>query len=432
MPWEKIREEIEERKPDIVGISCPFTSQVANATRVSEIAKDIDAEILTILGGPHTSVRATQVLEDANSVDIAVIGEGEYTTLDIAKHYKGKKRISEIQGIAYRTGEDIVLNSQRTFIRNLDSLPFPAYHLVDMEKYLRPERIRYRSTQYLREISMITSRGCPHSCIFCSIHLHMGKVWRAHSEEYVIRHIEHVVNDYGVEHIHFEDDNLTLDTKRFEAILDGIIQRGVKFSWDVPNGIRADRLTMDLLRKMKKTGCVKMTIGVESGNQFTLDNIIHKNLRLEDVIKTAKMCRELTIPLSAFYVIGFPGEKMENIRQTIDFALMLKKEYAVDMYLLVATPLYGTKLYEICEEKGYLTRELTPRALAEGTVPWGAGLIKTADFTPDELKKIALDAISIHDRLDLLAFMKNPGAALRRAARNPKAVVKFMKRLIRI
>jgi len=156
------------------------------------------------------------------------------------------------------------------------------------------------------------------------------------------------IPNYGVEHIHFEDDNITLNARRFEAILDGMIKKGIKFIWDVPNGIRADRLSLDSLRKMKKAGCVQLIIGVESGDQFILDNIIDKHLCLEDVVQTARMCKQVKIPLGAFYVIGFPGEKKENIQRTLDFGLMLKKKYDVSMVVMVATPLYGTRLYEIC------------------------------------------------------------------------------------
>ena len=432
MPWEKIKEEIKQRKPDIVGITNPFTAQVDNTIKASEIVKDIDTEILTIVGGPHVSVRAPQFLKDAKNVDIAVVGEGEYTMLDIMKYYKEETDISKIQGIVYRKGDAIALNPKRRFIKNLDELPFPAYHLVDMEKYLNPKRIRYRSAKYLREISMITSRGCPYNCIFCSIHLHMGKTWRAHSKEYVIKHIEHVVNNYGVEHVHFEDDNLTLNMKRFEGILDGTIEKGIKFSWDTPNGIRSDKLTIDMLKKMKKTGCTNLTIGVESGDQFILDNVIDKHLRLEDVIKMAKMCKELNIPLAAFFVIGFPGEKKENMKRTIEFALMLKKEYNVNMGLLIATPLYGTRLYDICKEKGYLTRELTPRALSEGTQVDGVGLIKTEDFTPEEIKKLALDAVSIQSKFLLVEYIKHPGGTVKNIMRNPTVGVQYVKKLLRI
>jgi magnesium-protoporphyrin IX monomethyl ester (oxidative) cyclase len=431
MPWDKIKEELKRRKPDIVGINNPFTAQVDNAIKVSEIVKDIDTEILTVVGGPHVSVRATQFLKDAKNVDIAVIGEGEYTMLDIMKYYERKQDISEIQGIVYRKGDTVTLNPQRRFIKNLDELPFPAYHLVDMKKYLNP-KIRYRGSKALRGISMITSRGCPYNCIFCSIHLHMGKIWRAHSKEYVITHVEHVVNNYGVEYIHFEDDNLTLNKKRFEGILDGIIKKGIKFGWDAPNGIRPDGLTIDMLKKMKKTGCANLMIGVESGDQFILDNVIDKHLRLEDIMKMAKMCKALNIPLGAFFVIGFPGEKKENMKRTTEFALMLEKEYNINMHLLIATPLYGTRLYKICEEKGYLTQELTPRALSEGTQVDGVGLIQTEDFTPKEVKRIALNALSIPARSLLSEYIKHPAVTVKRIIKNPKAGFQFIRRVIGI
>jgi len=436
MSWEKIREQIRRHKPDIVGITNPSSAQVDNAIRVSEVAKDVDPSILTVVGGPHTSVRPAEFLEDARNVDVAVIGEGEYTMLDIMNCYEGKKDISEVEGIAYRRGDAVILNRKRAFIENLDALPFPSYHLVDMDKYLTPRGIRYRSTRRraraLREISMITSRGCPFNCVFCSIHLHMGKAWRSHSKEYVVEHIEHVVRNYGVEHIHFEDDNITLDVERFEGILDGLTEKGVKFSWDTPNGIRADKLTIDLLAKMKKTGCTDLTVGVESGDQFVLDTVIDKQLRLADVVKAARMCKSLNIPLAAFFVIGFPGETKENMERTVKFALMLRREYGVFMMLMIALPLYGTRLYEICKQKGYLTKELTPRAFCEGTQAHGVGLIKTEDFTPEEVKRLALEAISIQTKLSRIEHAKHPAVTVRKLLENPRVGFEFVRKAIGI
>ncbi len=428
MPWEKIKEEIENRRPDIIGITCPFSTQVNNAIKVAEIAKTIDSRILTIVGGPHSSAMASQLLEVAKDVDIAVIGEGELTMLDIMKYYEGTKEISEIQGIAYRNKGSIVLNPLRTFIENLDELPLPAYHLVDMEAYLNP-KVRYRGTKGLRAIPMVTSRGCPYNCVFCSIHLHMGNVCRIHSAEYTIKHIKHVIDNYSIKRIHFEDDNLTLDLKRFNTILDGIIEKGIKFTWDVPNGVRADKLTFSLLTKMKETGCVQLSIGIESGDQSILDTIINKHLCLDDVIKTAEMCSDLDIPLIGFYVIGFPGEKIENIKRTIDFALELKRKFNVYIHLSIAIPLYGTKLYKICSEKGYFYRELTPSTLLEGSDFYGTGLIITEDFTPGQIKKLGLETLKIYKKLLLLGYLKNPLTTLRKGLNNWDGTIRFIKSL---
>jgi len=428
MPHGRIIEEIRRRKPDIVGVANPFTCQVEEAIRVANIVKEIDPSILTVVGGPHATAVPIEFLEDAKNIDIAVIGEGEYTMLDIVRFFEGHKKISDVQGIAYRKGEKVVLNSPRPFIKNLDDLSYPAYHLVEMEQYLNPRKIEYRSFK-CRAISMITSRGCPFSCNFCSVHLHMGKMFRAHSVDYVVDHIEHVVNKYRVKTIYFEDDNLTLDLRRFEAICDKIIEKDIKFSWETPNGVRPDYLTFNLLKKMKKTGCQSVFVGIESGDQFVLDNIINKSLNLKDVIQFAKMCKKIGLKTGGFYIIGFPGEKKENMMKTVDFALMLKREFDVGMHLFFATPSYGTRLYEECKKKGYIEESLAPRAFAEVRQTRGLPLIETEDFTPIEVKEIASKAVKTYKRLSIVNYLKNPKKTLKTALNQPKIVGKFIKNL---
>lgn len=420
MAWGKIKEAIQRSRPDVVGITSPNTPQIDNASRVSQIVKQLDSKILTVVGGPHVSVQPMQFLRDIGSVDIVVIGEGEYAMLDIMRYREGKKNISEILGIAYRKDGQIILNPRRAFIKNVDEIPFPAYHMLDMEEYLNPSRSKYRAGKRLREMPMITSRGCPYNCVFCSIHLHMGRKWRAHSKEYVTSHIKHVINNYGVHHIHFQDDNLTLDIERFESILDALIDEGIRFTWDTPNGVRADRLTEDLLRKMKTANCTHLQIAIESGDQCVLDSIIGKHLRLEDAVRTAQACQQLGIKLDAFYVIGFPGEKKQDMKRTIDFALRLKREYGVGMGLSVAAPYLGTKLYQICKEKGYLTQELTSRVLSESRFPTGKGLIRTEDFTPEEINRLIFRSL-------LLDYIRNPEETVKVLLKKPGVLLQFIK-----
>jgi anaerobic magnesium-protoporphyrin IX monomethyl ester cyclase len=428
MPYGKIKEEIQRRKPDIVGIANPFTSQIKHAIRVADIVKEIDTSILTIVGGPHVTAVPTEFLEEARNVDIGVIGEGEHTILDILKVFEGKKKIEDVEGIAHRIDEKVVLNSPRNFIENLDWLPYPAYHLVDMEQYLNPKRIEYRSFQK-RALSMITSRGCPFNCSFCSVHLHMGKTFRAHSVDYVVHHIEYVVNKYWVKTIYFEDDNLTFDIKRFEAICDKIIEKGIKFQWETPNGVRADYLTLNLLKKMKKSGCQSVFVGIESGDQYVLDNIIGKSLKLKNVIKFAEMCKKIGLKTGAFYVIGFPGETKESMMKTIDFALMMKRKYDVGMHLMFATPSYGTRLYEECKANGYIRSNLTPRAFAEVRQNWGLPLIETENFTTMDLKEIAAEAMKAYRKLSIINFLKHPKKTLKTAMNQPNLIGKFIRSL---
>ena len=277
------------------------------------------------MGGPHVTLVPKEFLEEAKNVDIAVIGEGEYAMLEIAQAFEGKKQLSEILGIAYRQNGEVVVNPTRPFMENLDELPYPAYDLVDMEKYLNPNKIGYRSFQD-RAISMITSRGCPFNCCFCAVHLHMGQKFRAHSAEYVLDHIQYVVDKFKVKNIFFEDDNLTLDVKRFEAICDGIIERKIKIGWETPNGVRADCLNLELLKKMKQSGANSIFVGVESGDQQILDKVICKSLDLNRVVEFAKNAKQIGLKTGAFYIIGFPGETKENMQRTVDFALGAQTE----------------------------------------------------------------------------------------------------------
>jgi magnesium-protoporphyrin IX monomethyl ester (oxidative) cyclase len=426
MPYRKIKEEVRKRKPDIVGIANPFTCQAENAIRVADAVKEVDPSVLTVVGGPHVTVVPLKFMEEARNVDIAVIGEGEYTMLNIVKSFEGHKKISDVQGIAHRKENTVLLSAPRPFIENLDELPYPAYHLVDMEQYLSPERIEYRSFKD-RSISMITSRGCPFNCSFCSVHLHMGKMFRAHSADYVIDHIAYVVEKYRVKTIFFEDDNLTLDKKRFETICDKIIEKRIRFNWETPNGIRADTLTLELLKKMKKSGCQSVFFGIESGDQWILDNVIDKSLRLEDAERVAKLCNEVRLRAAAFYIIGFPGEKKENMMRTVNLALRLKREYDLGMHLLIATPLYGTRLYEECREKGFIRENLTTRDFAEVRQTRGTPLIETPDFTPEEVKEIASTTFKTYKRLSLINYAKHPMKTLQTALSYPKIVIKFIR-----
>lgn len=426
MPYKKIQQEIQKRKPDIVGIANPFTSQIEHAIKVADIIKEVDSKILTVVGGPHVTVVPMEFLEEAKNVDVVCIGEGEYTMLDIVRFAEGQKKVEDIQGIAHRIKGKVVLNPPRPFIENLDELPYPAYHLVNMDKYLNPTGIEYRSFQK-HALSMITSRGCPFNCSFCSVHLHMGKTFRAHSVDYVVDHIEYLVNKYDVKTIYFEDDNLTFDIERFEAICDKILERNIKFQWETPNGVRADYLTLELLKKMKKTGCQSVFVGVESGDQYVLDNIIGKSLNLENVVKVAKMCNRIGLKTGAFYIIGFPGETKQTMQNTVDFALMLKRKYDVGMHLLFATPSYGTRLYETCKENGYIRVNLTPRAFAEVRQNWGLPLIETENFTAEDVQEIASKAIKEYRRLSIINYIKQPRKTLKTVLSQPNLVGKFIR-----
>lgn len=379
-------------KPDIVGLSCPFSVQLPNSVKLAAMAKRLNPRTLVVLGGPHASVKGSELLGTYPDFDISVVGEGEHILREIVRRYKGGSLsgAASIRGIHYRTRGKTAFTGPADPIMDMDSLPLPAYDLVDMESYKRnPYLYKARSVLPTPSISVITSRGCPFKCVFCSVHLHMGRMYRGHSPEYVIRHLTLLKQKYGLTNIHFEDDNISINRLRFEKLLDALIGADLGIRWDTPNGLRADTLSKPLLEKMRLSGAVRLTIAIESGNQKILDTVVHKRLNLEVAKQVAAWCHELGIGLSAFYIIGFPGETVAEMKDTVDLALDLYRRYGVAPSLFVATPLYGTELYDICDTNGYFAYPITEENLGQGTQLNGKHLIRTPDFGEKEIDGLA-------------------------------------------
>ena len=391
--WDRIQKVIEKFQPDAVGIGNQYSSQAPSAIKTAEVIKQFDRTLPVIVGGPHASVMPSTFLYPASPIDYAVLGEGELTTVELIDCLNGRRDIREVKGIAYCAEGKLVINQRRDFIDDLDQLPLPAYGLIDLEKYFYfnkenfDGRERYQYPGSERSVSMITSRGCPFGCIFCSIRLVMGKRFRAHSASFVLEHLRMLKDKFGVKHVHFEDDNLSFDMSRFNDILDGMHTRAFRLTWDTPNGVRADYLTEDILRRCKVSGCTYLRIGVESADEQVSKNIIGKRLDAGSILAAARTCVQVGIDLEGFYIIGFPGEKISQMKKTVDFALKQARQYGMYPYdIFTATPLIGTELYEQCLKQGYLFSDVSPEKLATATQ--GEGVIATVDFKPADLKKL--------------------------------------------
>ena len=388
--WSRIKDCIREKAPDIVGITNHFTEEADMAFKVARLAKEVDRKILTMIGGPFASTCPGELLEKESDLDMVVTGEGEYTCPETVKAVINKKALSEIEGLAYRANGKIIVNNRRPYIRDMDSLPYPAYHLVDMERYFYLQEQGYATRRQViksHKIPLITSRGCPFNCTFCCIHLHMGKVWRQHSSGYVLRHIDFLVKNFKAEHILFEDDNMNLNPARFEEILDGLKTRSYKIFWDTPNGVRADKLNETLILKAKESGCVFLKIGIESGDQYVVNKIVKKHLDLNKVIEAAGLCKKSGVKLQAFFIIGFPGETRKEIKNTVHFSLMLFRKFNVISAIGPAKPLIGTKLRNECIEKGYLTEQIETAEMQKRLIA-RQEMIETDGFNLDYLFKV--------------------------------------------
>ena len=422
--FEELEKRIRDISPDIVGISVPFSINEASALKTASTVKAVDRKIVTILGGTHPSVRPMETLS-SDDVDFVVIGEGEEAICELVRILESGRReaLKDVKGIGYKDAGSMVLTSPRDYIRALDSIPFPARNLVPMEEYFlaagaeRAARPLYNFDE--RTTSIITSRGCPYQCNFCSIHLSMGRQFRPRSPENVIAEIKQVIKDYGVRHLNFEDDNLTLDKKRAKRIFELMTENKLNVTWSAPNGIRADTIDEELVRAMKDSGCRRVFVAPESGVQRVVTDLIGKDLDLKRIEEAVILFKKYGIIVDGSFVIGFIGETKKEIRETIRYALRLKRLGMSAAGFHIATPYYGTRLYEEAVQKGFLRADFDSSLLTTGEP-----LISTPEWDLDTIKRL-------HTRANWIVnySLREKALSILRRCRPVYAALKFMKTL---
>ena len=375
-----IRRYITEYQPDVVGVNASFSALAQNSHDIAAMVKEINPGTLVVFGGAHASAVPELVLSDSN-IDIVVKGEGEITFLELVKYFSENESISDIPGTVIRKDNGIFANPARPYIEDLNTLPFPARHLLPMKVYSQQPAFMYEYCMRPPRATMISSRGCPMKCVFCSIHTIWGHTWRSRAADKVVDEMEMLVKDYGVREIAFLDDNLTLNRARILEICKEIIRRKLDVRWCTPNGVAIWTLNEEVLRQMKASGCWEVRFGIESGCPET-QKFIGKKINLERANRLFKMAGDIGLWTGAYFVLGFPDESIESINQTIDFALSSELDLAT---FFVATPIPGTRLYEIMAEKGLIP---------EGTTYWSTTKPNwgTMSLTTRELQQIVVHA----------------------------------------
>ena len=389
-----IREEIEIFSPHVVGVSNGFSSGFREALQVCRLVREVDREIVTVMGGPHVSALPKTVLEH-EEIDFVVIGEGEYAFRDLLRSVE-TGQFEHLDGLAFkRDGQTVVLPKTR-FIENLDELPFPARHLLPMEKYFQIGKA-FLLTRRKPFTPLNTSRGCVAKCTFCPVHATWGTRWRARSAQNVLDEIEHLVKSYGVREIHFDDDNLVLNRKRAREIFRGIIDRKLDIVWTVPTGLALWAVDEPLLRLMRESGCYKLFVAVESGDARMIHDVIQKPLDLERVGPLVKAMRKLGIEVESFFVVGMPGETRESLRRSFQFARRLNTDAT---HFFFANPMPGTGLWEMCAERGLLREGFSLEDVR----------VERANIDTPELPASELERLVAKEQLlsRLLVLMRHP------------------------
>jgi len=333
-------DELKQFNPNIIGFNV-FTTHLYDLLDFSGIVKEEFPNSLLIAGGPHPTAEPENTLKRCKALNIVFRGEGELALINLIN----KKPLAEIKGVTYRKGNKIVSNFDCELVRNLDEIPFPARDLLDMDFHTAPSEARYI---HGRTTSIITSRGCPFACNYCSGPL-MFKGVRFNSAKYVIAEIENIINNYNVNMLYFADDMFLAHVPRAKEICSLMIKKRINKRLKWVAQIRAEYANEDILRLMKKAGCVQVEFGFESGSQRILD-LMNKRTKVEIYHKAAAIAKKVGVRFQVNIITDYPTETKQDFMLTMNLLRKVKPN-VVQMNLLF--PLPGTKVYHDLLKKEY-------------------------------------------------------------------------------
>jgi radical SAM superfamily enzyme YgiQ (UPF0313 family) len=350
MDWAEIRKKIEDSSVDVFGISSSFTPYYREALEIAQIIKEWDRKKIVVMGGAHVSCDAQNILKSP-FVDYVVLGEGEVRfPLLLEQIGKGKaKNIEKIDGVGYRNvgttrnrDGEIRINPPRNFIKDLDSLPQPARESLDLDRY----RMRKK-----RSTMIITSRGCPHGCAYCSAHLVMGTSFRTRSPEAILQEMMTCQKQYGIENFDIEDDNFTFDQERAKRLMNLIIEAfgEGKIELSAMNGISFASLDGELLKLMKRAGFHTINLSYVSTDPSTKERMRRPKppAEFDRILEEAE---QIGLQVIAYAILGMPGQTIEEMVDTLIY--LMGKKVLIGPSIYYPTP--GTPLFERCEKEGIL------------------------------------------------------------------------------
>jgi radical SAM superfamily enzyme YgiQ (UPF0313 family) len=316
---------ISEFNPDFVGVSCLMSRQSENAHHVCELAKNVNPDIITIMGGTHVSALAEYVIKDKN-VDYALIGDAEETIIDIIEG-KNKKGIVRCKPV------------------DINKLPYLARHLFSMGKYIDINMPTSCFSPYRRVTQIETTRGCPFNCCFCATSRFKGK-YQARDVDNVLDEIRLLKEEYHIEELDIIDSNFILNKGRTLKLLKGIKEIGI--AWTNGGGIWVGGLDEDLIKAIKESGCYQLSLAIESSSPRILKDIIDKPTNIDMVEPVVKLCKKYKIDLHAFFILGFPEQTIEEMRNDYKFAL--KMGFSSASFNIIS-PLAGSRIYDQYKDK---------------------------------------------------------------------------------
>ena len=348
MGWKEIGQKIKDSNADVFGISSSFTPYHGEAIEIARIIKEWDRRKIVVLGGAHVSCDPEGVLQSP-AVDYALMGEGEkrFPLLLEQIEEQGRGSIKDIDGIGYQKDGEIQINPLQSFIQDLDSLPPPARELLD------PDRYRMRKK---RSTMIITSRGCPHGCAYCSTHLVMGTSFRTRAPEAILKEMVECRKGYGIQTFDIEDDNFTFDQERAKKLMSLIIKNfgEDRLELSAMNGVSFASLDEELLKLMKRAGFRTINLSFVSTSPLTKEKMGRPKPTTE-FDKILKKTEQIGLRVIAYAIFGMPGQTIEEMLDTLIY--LMGKRVLIGPSVYYPTP--GTPLFERCKREGILPSNLS-------------------------------------------------------------------------
>ncbi|MCK4364479.1 MAG: B12-binding domain-containing radical SAM protein [Thermoplasmatales archaeon] len=374
---------------DVLGISCLFNVASTTVEEMGYRCKKISPNTKIVLGGHYPTIKYKDILQK-DSCDYIILGEAEEEFVWLLDHLNDSKLDDLVNSNPHIVDKKCKDNPNKSsaIIEELDTLPQPAWdllpHTIDyIEKTLHADRIGTSSKKKNKSAGILSTRGCPMRCTFCAAHGVHGRKIRAHSIEYMMKHIDWLVDNYDVNHLLIEDDMFNYKSERTTEFCKTIYKKYQnRFTIEFPNGLAVWNLTDETVKNLKKIGLKNVTIAVESGNAFVQKNILKKNLDLEKIKDKVNLLKKYKINIRGFYIIGFVDETLDMMHDTIQYAEDLNINWSE---IKVFTPLAGSEMYDLSEEKGYLSEDTSEHI-------YGRCSIMSPDFTPEQVEELRYDA----------------------------------------
>lgn len=339
--WDELINAVRDESPDMIGITC-WTIERGQAFKTAHVCKQAAPEAKIVFGGPHATAFPEHMFIKAPA-DYVVLGEGEETFGELVEALSLSASVDHIAGLAYMGKEGLIRTAARPLIKDLDAIPLPLHDQIDYSRY----NGNYDTPR--KSAAIITSRGCPFQCIYCSSTVYWGNKLRKRSVDNVMTEIEKLYFKHGIRALLLFDDNLTIDRNRCIALSKALIDRDLDLIWAAEGSVGVDEET---LTWMHRAGCYRIDFGVESGSPQILKNI-NKAFKIEDAKRAFQLCKKIGIRPNAYLILGSPGETRKTVDETISLMAQIQPDVSTPRAGLWILP--NTRLYDLSVHQGVIS-----------------------------------------------------------------------------